>query len=266
MSMHSFSKTKNNQKGFTLIELLVVVSLLATMAGIAAVAMDGYEQQAESQLVDVEMKRIASAIYRFKEDTGYFPKEGMFAADALYGADSGDEKNLYENAENLSWIFYSPEVFDTNGDDKVDATDSDPYERLVWNANVSRGWNGPYLERSAQRSVVDNDVICGLDEANFHTGFDGSESVGLTDVFQRNTENGAESCAALKLSGSWTKKTFSGQAYRYFTTYQNNALDDCPDTGAGCIALVSAGEDGELDANSSDAVTNDLVYVLRVNP
>lgn len=266
MSTCSLLKRKNKQKGFTLIELLVVVSLLATMAGIAAVAMDGYEQQAEAQLVDVEMKRIASAIYRFKEDTGYFPKEGMFAADVLYGADTGAKKALYENGENLAWLFYSPEVFDTNGDDKVDGTDSDPFERLAWNANVSRGWNGPYLERSAQRYVVDNDVICGLDEDTFHTGFIGSESVGLTDVFQRDTDNGAESCAALKLSGSWVKKTFSGQAYRYFTDYQNNAFDDCPDTGAGCIALVSAGDDGVLDLDNSDTVTNDLVYVLRVNP
>lgn len=260
MSMHSLSIRKKREKGFTLIELLVVVSLLATMAGIAAVAMDGYEQQAEAQLVDVEMKRIASAIYRFKEDTGYFPKEGMFAADALYGADSGGEKTLYENVENLSWLFYSPEVFDTNDDDKVDGTDSDPYERLVWNANVSRGWNGPYLTIESQQRLSSED--CDLAVLDVDKSY-----VGLTDTFERKASyTNLSVCSLLLDEGNWVTRDFSGRAYGYFTDYKNDAVEDCQTSSAGCIAVVSAGVDSDLDANPSDAVTNDLVYVLRVNP
>lgn len=261
---HNFPN-KRNQQGFTLIELLVVVSVLAAMAGIAAVAMDGYEQEAQEQLVQTEMKRIASAIYRFKEDTGYFPKEGVFSSDALFGADSGDDKTAYNKAENLEWLFASPKVFDTNDDDKVDGSDAAPFERLAWDVNRSRGWNGPYLEPSSQNYVVDNVTVCGLSEANFDTGFDGKQSAGLTDAFERNTL-GAESCAAVPYSGNWVRREFTGQAYRYFTAYKNDAVTDCLQSGNGCIALVSAGTDSALDTVLTDAVTNDIVHILRVNP
>lgn len=264
MKQRTYSQHMKKQQGFTLLELLVVVSVLATLAGITAVAMDGYEQDAQEQLVNTEMKRIASAIYRFKEDTGYFPKEGIFAGDALFGADSGDEKIDYNKIENLEWLFVSPKVFDTNDDDKVDGSDSAPFERLAWDVNRSRGWNGPYIEPSSQSHVIDNVTVCGLSEANFDTGFDDKQSAGLTDAFERNTL-GMESCAAVHYSGEWVRREFTGQAYRYFTEYKNDAITDCSQSGNGCIALVSSGKDGVLDTNLTDAVTNDIVHILRVN-
>lgn len=265
MSAQRTFNYRKKQQGFTLIELLVVVSVLAAMAGIAAIAMDGYEQNAQEQLVKTEMKRIASAIYRFKDDTGYFPKEGIFAGDALFGANSGDDKTSYNKAENLEWLFVSPKVFDTNDDDKVDGSDSAPFERLAWNLNRSRGWNGPYLEPSSQNFVVNNATVCGLNEANFDTGFDGKQSVGVTDTFERNTF-GSDSCAAAHYSGEWVRREFTGQAYRYFAAYKNDAVSECLQSGNGCIALVSAGTDSALDTDLSDTVTNDIVHVLRVNP
>ncbi|WP_415882133.1 type II secretion system protein [Neptuniibacter sp. QD34_54] len=266
-NQHNFPN-KRKQQGFTLIELLVVVSVLAAMAGIAAVAMDGYEQDAQEQLVQTEMKRIASAIYRFKEDTGYFPKEGLFSADSLYGVStSSTAKNQYENSLiNFNWLFESPIQLDTDFDGDIDSNDvSGGVERLAWNINSSRGWNGPYLDLSSQSSVVANSTICGLSESNFDTGFDGNDAVGLTDTFERNT-SGSESCAAVKYSGEWVRREFTGQAYRYFTAYKNDAVIDCLQSGNGCIAVVSAGADSVLDTDLTDAVTNDIVHILRVNP
>ncbi|WP_415892325.1 type II secretion system protein [Neptuniibacter sp. PT8_73] len=260
-NQHNFPD-KRNQQGFTLIELLVVVSVLAAMAGIAAVAMDGYEQDAQEQLVQTEMKRIASAIYRFKEDTGYFPKEGLFSADSLYGVStSSTEKGDYENSLiNFIWLFQSPTQLDTDFDGDIDSDDvTGGVERLAWNVNSSRGWNGPYLELSSQNYVVSNSTICGLSESNFDTGFDGNGAVGLTDTFERNT-SGSESCAAVKNSGEWVRREFSGQAYRYDIDYENDALDQCSEDSTddnGCIVLASAGVDSQYGTE------DDLVSVLR---
>ncbi|MCP4279843.1 MAG: prepilin-type N-terminal cleavage/methylation domain-containing protein, partial [Alteromonas sp.] len=77
------------QQGFTLIELLVVVSILAALAGITSVAMDGYQQDAEEKITRVEMQRIAGAIRRFKADTGYWPKTGPFSYDTSHTEVSG---------------------------------------------------------------------------------------------------------------------------------------------------------------------------------
>lgn len=223
---------KKHQQGFTLLELLVVVSVLATLAGITAVAMDGYEQQSQEQLVEVEMQRIASAIYRFKEDTGYFPEEGVFS-------DEGNDADF-------SWLFNSPR--------------SGGNEILPWNINTGRGWHGPYLDISSQESVVVNSTICGLNAANFNTGFSGNELQGLTDTFERDSDINTESCVGIRSGGEWVKREFSGQVYRYQASFTSGDVADCPTSGNGCLALVSAGVDSQL--NTSD----DLVYVLRVNP
>ncbi|WP_415896811.1 type II secretion system protein [Neptuniibacter sp. QD72_48] len=257
-NQHNFPN-KKNQQGFTLIELLVVVSVLAAMAGIAAVAMDGYEQDAQEQLVQTEMKRIASAIYRFKEDTGYFPKEGIFSGDALFGSDAGSQKTLYNHVENLSWLFNSPQVLDSNGDDKVDGADT-PYERLSWNENSGRGWHGPYLTIGSQRRLSSED--CDLAVLDVDKSY-----LGLTDPFERQTSyNSLSVCSIVLDEGNWITRESSGRAYGYFTAYNNNAVEDCKDTGNGCIALVSAGTDSELDTDLTDGVTNDIVHILRVNP
>lgn len=240
------------QQGFTLLELLVVVSVLATLAGITAVAMDGYEQEAQEQLVDVEMQRVVSAIYRFKEDTGYFPKEGIFAADALYGGDAGTEKSQYNHEENLAWLFNPPEVHDTDGDGDVDAGDTDPFSRLPWNINSGRGWHGPYLTLESQQSLSSND--CDLPAV-------GTDDIyaGLTDTFERNTAYDDSSVCALVLSGgAWVPREFSGIPYRYETTYTNANIEGC-NTVAGCVALISAGADSAFGSG------DDVVSVIRVN-
>lgn len=246
MKQRTYSQHMKKQQGFTLLELLVVVSVLATLAGITAVAMDGYEQDAQEQLVNTEMKRIASAIYRFKEDTGYFPKEGVFKSDRLFSV--GDERDRYERDENMGWLFISPE---NEAGDTV----------APWNIHAAKGWNGPYLTNESQNRL--SDTNCDLP-----AGVDITKSfIGLMDTFERNkTYTSTSVCLVVNASGNWIGRKFSGSPYQYDLAYKNNALTQCMDSGPGCLALVSAGENNKFDTDLTDNKSDDVVFVLRVNP
>lgn len=245
-NMQTPNPHQKRQQGFTLLELLVVVSVLAALAGIAAVAMDGYEQEAQEQLVQVEMKRIANAIYRFKEDTGYFPEKGVFPSDS---------PNANSVEENLEWLFTSP----TNGSTEI----------LPWNPNSGRGWNGPYLTPESQSKygiTTSNKSYCGSKPSIF-TGAINSKLqktlVTVADTFERrlnNTDDGP--CFAIRDDGYWIPKEFSGQPYRYNTHYYASWLPDCPDDENTCIAIVSAGKDSSFDTSDE---SDDIVLVLEKN-
>ncbi|MBE9398856.1 prepilin-type N-terminal cleavage/methylation domain-containing protein [Pontibacterium sp. N1Y112] len=245
--------TYKRQQGFTLLELLVVVSVLASLAGIAAVAMDGYEQDAQEQLVHVEMKRIANAIYRFKEDTGYFPKEGMFTADNLFGAsDSSTTKSKYEHQNNLGWLLSAPELYDTNGDNDTDSSDGDPRNRLPWNHSTGRGWNGPYLTIESKQLLSTQD--CDLSVTGSNNSFDA-----IADPFERKkTYSGSDSCFLVLDEGNWVSREFAGMPYRYDTNYKDSNVSECTSS---CIALISAGKNSEF--NEATATDDDIVIVLR---
>ncbi len=213
MKQRTYSQNMKKQQGFTLLELLVVVSVLATLAGITAVAMDGYEQDAQEQLVQTEMKRIASAIYRFKEDTGYFPKEGVFP----------DNTNNYD----LSWLFDSP----VSGGLQV----------LPWDVNSGRGWNGPYIDVGSQERVSKTD--CDLDLVAA-----GDTFVGLSDTFERNIEGAVAECIVVLSEGNFVPRKFSGKPYEYIKDYTNAVIPECTG-GKDCLVLLSYGEDSSKGSN-----------------
>jgi len=234
MSAQRTFNYRKKQQGFTLIELLVVVSVLAAMAGIAAIAMDGYEQNAQKQLVKTEMKRIGSAIHHFARDTGHYPRTGVF--DDPVGN------------SNFEWLFVAPE-FDSDGDNIVDKT-------MGWNPNVSIGWNGPYLTLDSQQHFLaaNCDLAVPVDPDNLE--------ISLADVFEQKNRD-EETCFTVFDKGNWVKKDFSGTEYRYELAFNMNWHLQCKGT-TNCIVLRSAGPDG-IFAVTADTNSDDIVNVLKVN-
>ena len=70
-----------DQAGFTLLELLVVLAVLTAVAGIGVLALGNVTGDTRERLARAEMNEIANAIRRFRADTGYWPKEGVFEDD-----------------------------------------------------------------------------------------------------------------------------------------------------------------------------------------
>ena len=68
-----------SRAGFSLIELLVVVAVLATVAGGVVVSLSGVETHAATELTVRELAELKQAVLRFREDTGFLPKQGPFA-------------------------------------------------------------------------------------------------------------------------------------------------------------------------------------------
>ncbi|MDR1351377.1 MAG: prepilin-type N-terminal cleavage/methylation domain-containing protein [Zoogloeaceae bacterium] len=142
--------------GFTLIELLVVCAILAALAVMAWGAYVDVDRRAEDELASVELLRLATALRRFHDDTGYWPGEGPFQ---LAGADcelSGggavklemagepptdpaltddERRQWFDSPANFSLLFERPSLCPNH-----------PLRRLAeWSAEARRGWNGPYL-------------------------------------------------------------------------------------------------------------------------
>lgn len=229
------STKHTHQSGFTLIELLVVISVLAAMAGIAVTAIDSYDDEARDQLARVEMNNIANAIYRFKQDTGYFPHEGVFASSDSIAHES-----------NFDFLFSSPQ--------------SSSVDILPWQADVARGWNGPYLTTTSQQrlhfahgSPLSSD--CDLAAVDITSTF-----IALEDTYERaRSYNNTDDCFTIYSDGQWIARAAAGIPYQYRLGYFQTSNPDCPSTTNNCIALISAGRDSVFDSG------DDLVTILRKN-
>ncbi|MCV6611676.1 MAG: prepilin-type N-terminal cleavage/methylation domain-containing protein [Amphritea sp.] len=223
---------RRDQQGFTLFELLVVVSVLAAMASIAAVAIDGYEQAAEEELVHVEMKNIAQAIHRYRADTGAFPAAGT------------------DSTSDLSALFEQPAGV------------------KAWDVNSGFGWHGPYLTPESQERL--HIAGSGSSECNLNldVGITVSLSnsvLALSDTFVRTRNySDTDDCFVIRDDGNWVARDASGQPYHYETEYKAAWHLQCTTSSAGCIALISAGKDGVF-ADPSNTESDDIVKVLRVN-
>ncbi len=149
--------------GFTLIELLVVVSVLAAMAGITSVAMDGYYQEAQEQVSLAEMGEISKAIRRFKHDTGYWPKTGPFSYSSAHTEVPNDQPNglnpvtsyrdnYFNDPANFWWLFEQPRVHIGGWNAATDTDDDTPLWQ--WQNEASIGWKGPYLNFDSIKTVT----------------------------------------------------------------------------------------------------------------
>lgn len=231
------------QQGFTLIELLVVVSILAALAGLTSVAMDGYQQDAEAQITRVEMQRIANAIRRFRADTGYWPK-----TDGLTYAG--------EDAASFSFLFNNP-------NDEI----------RPWEPEYAIGWHGPYIDLPAMKTVIRDPANsptagCSGLANNVVTAAASSLTINaLVDRFQqiREINTGKNYCVLTRDQDNMAEfkvAEFSASPYLYEANYSNagNALCSGSD---GCVVLRSFGADG-IDNDGIDA-SDDIVFVLAVN-
>ncbi|MGY8872107.1 MAG: type II secretion system protein [Pseudomonadales bacterium] len=278
----------SSQNGFTLIELLVVISVLAAMAGIAVTAIDSYDGEARDQLARVEMNNIANAIYRFQQDTGYFPHEGVFADTTEQYYDDSDldetehalkevryERSSDSDIRNFSFLFDKPtkcrwdtSVTPNKCATKPSSADIDYVKILPWKADIARGWHGPYLTQESQRRLQNSD--CDLDSVILTPS---SSFSSLEDTFERSkTYSDTDSCFAIYNKGQWVPRTAAGMPYQYRLDYFKTNNLDCPGPDPlvppvippalpqkSCVALISAGKDSIF--NSDD----DIVTILRKN-
>lgn len=120
---HARSSAGCSQSGLTLLEVLVTLGIIAAVAGIGVQVYTGVDDRTSQQLVRAEMRQIASAIQRFRRDTGYWPKQGPFAEAVA------DDRDL---PANLSQLFTAPRA-------------EDGAEILRYQVATGTGWNGPYI-------------------------------------------------------------------------------------------------------------------------
>lgn len=192
-----FIAQAKNSQGFTLLELLIVVSILAAISSIGFFTFSGRaNEQKIIELAKVEMQEIATAVKKFKQDTGYYPRQGPFAlldrglgvtndcanrcpsgaCDSRGGVDPDvvrDEKyanvgllddrtpdQWHASPVNFMQLIFPPVLCEHH-----------PLKYLdTWDQASGKGWNGPYLPREG---YVDTDCTLSADQNDFR-GYNGS--------------------------------------------------------------------------------------------
>ncbi|MEM1313102.1 MAG: prepilin-type N-terminal cleavage/methylation domain-containing protein [Pseudomonadota bacterium] len=114
---------RRTQSGYSLLELLVTLGIITAVAGVGVQVYNGLNEDVDDRLVLRELSEMASAVRRFRVDTGYWPKEGVFA---------GAEDDNLAHPANLAQLFTEP----LNADD-------DPL--FGYDPATGTGWNGPYI-------------------------------------------------------------------------------------------------------------------------
>ncbi len=260
----SLSFRTSKQQGFTLIELLVVVSILASLAGLASVAMDGYQQDAEEKITRVEMQRIANAIRKFKIDTGYWPKTGLFSYSSSFTPLSLESNydNYYGNAIDFSWLFYPPTKH-IAGKEYSGGTWTDNNEKISeWQIENSIGWHGPYIDIPAAKEIVagtncqdftNTEMTALLSEPSGYPTKMKRRSIGITDRFERDwrrtdSNNYCVTTRDEKNYNQYAPDHISGSPYLY-EVFNSTPFPTVCSGSTRCIVLRSL---GKKNINSDD--------------
>lgn len=148
------------EDGLTLIELLVVLAILVAVAGIASSTLSGVDQDTRAELTRTEMMQIAAAIRQFRQDTGYYPKQGIFDHEDNGGQadvtaadpDPAADLDKFESPANFSQLFIQPT---TDGAAPNIVANVCTNCVLAFDVNTGRGWRGPYLKQESLADVGD---------------------------------------------------------------------------------------------------------------
>ncbi len=187
-------KKRPSTAGFTLLELLVVVSILAAVAFITTGTFKNIGVNTNESLVYAEMQHVATAIRRFKQDTGYYPKTGPFDLNTGTGViDPGDLADFGASGELADW-FYSPanlyQLLSTES--PLIGTD---HTLKTYDPATGRGWRGPYLNGFGDGKLVIGDDLNdgtakGDPEGSPDAGAEILDVWGIADPFEQRRYEG----------------------------------------------------------------------------
>jgi type II secretory pathway pseudopilin PulG len=139
------SRARRATGAFTLIEIVLVVAILATLGGLTIASLGEAEAQSTANIAVHELSQVRQAVLRFREDTGFLPKQGLFDLESRGGRvrtvdfpgpeTHTDHVQWFDAPENLWQLFECP------------LATTDP---MAQPAAGRRGWRGPYLTRNAE--------------------------------------------------------------------------------------------------------------------
>lgn len=242
-----------NRRGFTLLELLTVVAILAAVAFVVTSRMGGLQEQTSQQLVQTEIQEIATAIRRFKQDTGYYPRQGPFGLTDKGGAVT--HQSLPSSAGNTTDWFYSPANFYQLFVNPV-MDSGNPLSRLAsWDTETSQGWRGPYLQGFIDGYLEIGTGINNGTEAEYGNpcgdplnGNVITNVNGIADPFEHAHSNNGLMGWSAAVGGN--KRTSWGRPYLFFLA-GTGSDGNCTGTAEDRFLphLVSMGPDGRYGTN-----------------
>lgn len=229
--------------GFTLLEIMTVVVLLATVTGGVLVLFGDVEDDATDQIALSEIQEIRKALWRFKKDTGWLPKQGPFDLETQPGGavplsnlpgyvPAGQEAAWFQTPANF-WQLYENPLAGTGH----------PLEQF--NPNTGRGWRGPYLTRTGEGLVDVGDNLQTDGSGNPTTGTVLSQVHAVADPFVAQPINGSYLV--------WRTEPGDPPLSRWGRPYLLFDLDD-----TSVARLVSMGRNRTYEGGAGDDIVVDL--------
>lgn len=205
----------------------MVLGIIAALAGVGIQVFTGVTESTEENLVRAEMRQVSSAIQRFHRDTGFFPKDGIFAAT--------DDGNL-DLPANLAQLFTEP------------VTGGAPV--MAFDVTTASGWRGPYMTELDALSVIVGDNLTATGAGDPTAG--GEVTIrAIGDPFSAAPVGNV--FAWLNADGDVTAQL--GRPYFYF-------INGASVTGCTAPCLLSAGPNGTYEAGLGDDI---VVNIGRLN-